>query len=211
MSRAEAALTCREKLFSMLSRPPTPFCVVRLGVSTFGQVAGSRAKLLGESLSCQPLENSTVSVRSRVAGWDEHRRDCGGHSGVARGHVFAGRVEQGLVMPGVHGALSSDVHRAVAARTVAQIAVPVLQAAEFSGIWVQMGDDFRECFFAGPWLLRSPARCQVVACGSRNCFLLRDDFWNMAPISCWIPVHASDTEAFGRVAEIFCVKVDSVS
>ena len=49
---------CREKLYSMLSRPPTPFVrKVRLGVSTFeGQVAGSRAKLLGESLSCQPLE-----------------------------------------------------------------------------------------------------------------------------------------------------------
>ena len=44
---------CREKSLSMLSRPPTPFVrKVQLGVSTFeGQVAGSRAKLLGVILS----------------------------------------------------------------------------------------------------------------------------------------------------------------
>ena len=40
-------------------------------------MAGSRAKLLGESLSCQPLEkDSSVSSHSRVEGWAVHRRGC---------------------------------------------------------------------------------------------------------------------------------------
>ena len=45
------------------------------GVARRGQVAGSRAKLLGESLSCQPRKK-TARSRSRLEAWDQHRRDC---------------------------------------------------------------------------------------------------------------------------------------